>query len=108
MAEAVEVMQEVALPGLEEIRRAAEIVYRVMPATPQYTWPLLNQRAGAEVWVKHENHTPVGAFKLRGGLVYMDWLRRTRPEIKTVVSATRGNHGQSVAFAARQVGPSLS
>jgi threonine dehydratase len=76
----------------------------VMPATPQYTWPLLNQRAGAEVWVKHENHTPVGAFKLRGGLVYMDWLRRTRPEIKTVVSATRGNHGQSIAFAAQQAG----
>ena len=75
-----------------------------MPATPQYTWPLLNVSAGAEVWVKHENHTPVGAFKLRGGLVYMDWLRRERPEVKTVVSATRGNHGQSIAFAARQVG----
>src|ERR1700722_17872566 len=104
MAEAVEVMQEVALPGLEEIRRAAEIVYRVMPATPQYTWPLLNQRAGAEVWVKHENHTPVGAFKIRGGLVYMDWLKRTRPEGETVIAATRGNHGQSIAFAAKQVG----
>src|ERR1700731_893079 len=104
MAEAVEVMQEVALPGLEEIRRAAEIVYRVMPATPQYTWPLLNQRTRAEVWVKHENHTPVGAFKLRGGLVYMDWLRREGPEGRTVGSATRGNHGQSIALAAQQVG----
>jgi threonine dehydratase len=104
MAEVVEVMEAVALPGLEEIRQAAEVVHRVMPATPQYTWPLLNVRTGVELWVKHENHTPVGAFKLRGGLVYMDWLHRTRPEIKTVVSATRGNHGQSIAFAARQVG----
>ncbi len=75
-----------------------------MPPTPQYTWPLLNERAKAEVWIKHENHTPVGAFKIRGGLVYMDWLRRERPEVRTVVSATRGNHGQSVAFAAAQVG----
>ncbi len=92
------------LPSLAEIRAAAEIVYRSMPATPQYTWPLLNQRAQAEVWVKHENHTPVGAFKIRGGLVYMDWLRRERPDVRTVVSATRGNHGQSVAFAAAQAG----
>ena len=57
------------LPGLEEIRAAADLVYRVMPPTPQYMWPLLSQRAGAEVWIKHENHSPVGAFKLRGGLV---------------------------------------
>src|SRR6266702_4257173 len=92
------------LPGLEEIRRAAELVYGTMPATPQYSWPLLNERAGAEVWVKHENHTPVGAFKIRGGLVYMDCLRRERPEVKTVVSATRGNHGQSKAVAAAQDG----
>jgi threonine dehydratase len=70
-----------------------------MPPTPQYTWPLLSARAGCEVWVKHENHTPVGAFKIRGGLVYMDWLRRMRPEVATVISATRGNHGQSVATA---------
>ena len=75
-----------------------------MPATPQYSWPLLNERAGAEVWVKHENHSPVGAFKIRGGLVYMDWLRRERPEVTTVVSATRGNHGQSVALAAARCG----
>jgi threonine dehydratase len=65
---------------------------------------LINARAGAEVWVKHENHTPVGAFKVRGGLVYMDWLRRERPEVTTVVSATRGNHGQSMAFAGAQCG----
>jgi threonine dehydratase len=92
------------LPGLSEIESAARLVYQSMPATPQYSWPLLNARAGAEVWVKHENHTPVGAFKVRGGLVYMDWLLRERPEIDTVVSATRGNHGQSIAFAAAQYG----
>jgi threonine dehydratase len=92
------------LPDLKEIEEAAQLIYRSMPATPQYSWPLLNARVGAEVWVKHENHTPVGAFKVRGGLVYMDWLRRERPEVKTVVSATRGNHGQSVAFAAAQHG----
>ena len=92
------------LPGLNEIESAARLVYQSMPATPQYSWPLLNARAGAEVWLKHENHTPVGAFKVRGGLVYMDWLRRERPEVKTVVSATRGNHGQSMAFAAAQYG----
>src|SRR5271170_5515382 len=92
------------LPGLHEIEEAAQLIYRSMPATPQYSWPLLNARAGAEVWVKHENHTPMGAFKVRGGLVYMDWLRRERPEVTTVVSATRGNHGQSIAFAASQYG----
>jgi threonine dehydratase len=92
------------LPALNEIESAAELVYQSMPATPQYSWPLINARAGAEVWVKHENHTPVGAFKVRGGLVYMDWLRRDRPEVTTVVSATRGNHGQSIAFAAAQHG----
>ncbi len=92
------------LPGLSEIESAAQLIYRSMPATPQYSWPLVNARVGAEVWVKHENHTPVGAFKVRGGLVYMDWLRRERPEVTTVVSATRGNHGQSVAFAAAQRG----
>ena len=103
------VSNEVALPGLEEIESAAELIYQTVPATPQYSWPLLNERASkiagaVEVWVKHENHTPVGAFKVRGGLVYMDWLRRKRPEVKTVVSATRGNHGQSLAFAGKQLG----
>src|SRR5438270_6102058 len=95
---------EDVLPGLNEIESAARLIYQTMPATPQYSWPLINARAGAEVWVKHENHTQVGAFKVRGGLVYMDWLRRERPEVKTVVSATRGNHGQSMAFAAAQYG----
>ncbi len=94
----------VVLPGLSEIESAARLIYQTMPATPQYSWPLLNMRAGAEVWVKHENHTPVGAFKVRGGLVYMDWLRRERPEVQTVVSATRGNHGQSIPYAAAQYG----
>src|SRR5271156_123793 len=92
------------LPGLSEIESAARLIHQSMPATPQYSWPLLNARAGAEVWLKHENHTPVGAFKVRGGLVYMDWLRRERPPGKTGVSATRGNHGQSMAFAAAQHG----
>ena len=92
------------LPELSEIQSAAKLIYQSMPATPQYSWPLMNVRAGAEVWLKHENHTPVGAFKVRGGLVYMDWLRRERPEVKTVVSATRGNHGQSLAYAAAQYG----
>src|SRR5580698_1834650 len=94
----------VLLPGLSEIESAARLIYRSMPPTPQYSWPLINARAGAEVWVKHDNHTPVGAFKVRGGLVYMDWLRRERPEVRTVVSATRGNHGQSIPFAAAQFG----
>lgn len=95
---------EHGLPGLDEIRRAAELVYGTMPPTPQYRWPLLSQRAGAEVWVKHENHSPVGAFKIRGGLVYMDWLKREHPEVTTVVTATRGNHGQSIALAAATSG----
>jgi threonine dehydratase len=75
-----------------------------MDATPQLSWPLLGQRSGAEVWVKHENHTPIGAFKLRGGVVYMDHVRREQPGVAGVLTATRGNHGQSVAFAAREVG----
>ncbi len=95
---------ETGLPNLAQIRQAADLIYKTMPATPQYAWPLLSRRAGAEVWVKHENHSPVGAFKLRGGLVYMDWLKRERPEVTTVVSATRGNHGQSIALAATRSG----
>ena len=75
-----------------------------MPATPQYAWPLLATRSGAEVWVKHENHTPTGAFKVRGGLVYAERLRRERPEVRGLVSATRGNHGQSIAFAGARAG----
>ena len=75
-----------------------------MPPTPQYAWPLLRLRLGADVWVKHENHTPTGAFKVRGGIVLLDALRRTSPGLCGIVSATRGNHGQSLAFAARVAG----
>ncbi len=92
------------LPSLAEIESAAALLYRYMPPTPQYNWPLLDLLAGTEVWVKHENHTPVGAFKIRGGIVYMDALRREHPEVKGVVGATRGNHGQSMGFAARITG----
>ena len=74
------------------------------PGTPQYEWPLLSERCGAEVWAKHENHTPTGAFKLRGGLIYAERLRRERPHVQGIVSATRGNHGQSLAWAGRRYG----
>ena len=92
------------LPNLAEIESAAQLVYRHMPPTPQYNWPLLDALAGTEVWVKHENHTPVGAFKIRGGIVYMDALSHERTNgqaVRGVVGATRGNHGQSMGFAAR-------
>ena len=88
----------------ESIAEARRIVYLSMAPTPQQRWPLLDARLGAAVWVKHENHTPVGAFKLRGGLVYFDGLLRREPGCPGVVSATRGNHGQSVGFAARRHG----
>ncbi|NBB71858.1 MAG: threonine dehydratase [Alphaproteobacteria bacterium] len=83
----------------DDLDRAQRVVNADMPPTPQYRWPLIEQAVGAEVWVKHENHTPTGAFKIRGGLVYMAELRATRPAVSGVVSATRGNHGQSLARA---------
>ncbi|HXG54635.1 MAG TPA: pyridoxal-phosphate dependent enzyme, partial [Vicinamibacterales bacterium] len=86
------------------LEAAAQVVYRSMMPTTQQRWPLLDARAGTAVWVKHENHTPVGAFKVRGGLVYFDDLARTPAGVKGVVAATRGNHGQSVAFAAARYG----
>jgi len=89
------------LPSLAAIESAAALVHRHVPPTPQYCWPLLAQRLGAEAWVKHENHTAVGAFKLRGGLVYVDALERREPQCRALVAATRGNHGQSIGFAAR-------
>ena len=92
------------LPTKSEIEAAAETVYAAMPATPQYIWPLLAERCGATVWVKHENHTPIGAFKARGGLVYVSGLRASQPDCTGVIAATRGNHGQSIAFAARAHG----
>ena len=89
---------------LETLVSAAAQVRRVVPPTPQYCWPLLSQRVGAEIWVKHENHTPIGAFKIRGGLVYLDELKRAQPTIRGVVTATTGNHGQSIALAATRLG----
>ena len=86
-----------------ELEAACATVYAAMRPTPQYAWPLLARRFGAEIWVKHENHTPVGAFKVRGGLVYLDRMQRERGA-PGVVSATRGNHGQSLAFAGRRLG----
>lgn len=88
----------------EEIEAAQRTVYAAMPPTPQYAWPLLGQRLGATLWAKHENHTPVGAFKIRGGLCYMEALVREQPAVRHVISATRGNHGQSIGFAARRHG----
>jgi threonine dehydratase len=90
--------------SLSDLEAAADLVRTAMPETPQYAWPLLAAATGAEVWVKHENHTPIGAFKLRGGLVYMDWLRRSGRKVGGVITATRGNHGQSVALAGRRAG----
>ena len=89
---------------LKDIEKAAQVVYAHMSPTPQINWPLLGRRSGADVWVKHENHTPIGAFKVRGGLVLMDWLRRAHADVTGVVTATRGNHGQSIAFAATRFG----
>ncbi len=88
----------------DDIEQAASLVYQVMPATAQYAWPLLAERLSCTVWVKHENHTPTGAFKVRGGITFMHWLKRMHPEVKGIVSATRGNHGQSVALAASALG----
>ncbi len=90
------------LPTLSQLEAAARTIYAVVPPTPQYAWPLLAGRLGTEVWVKHENHTPVGAFKIRGGLVYFDHFDAARAS--GVIAATRGNHGQSVGLAARRHG----
>jgi threonine dehydratase len=89
---------------LAELEDAARLVHEAFPGTAQYPWPLLSARVGAEVWVKHENHTPAGAFKIRGGLVYAERLKRERPDVAGIVSATRGNHGQSLAYAGRRYG----
>ena len=92
------------LPDLATLYAAAEQVHRVVAPTPQLHWPLLSARCGAEVWVKHENCAPTGAFKVRGGLLYLDALRRQEPDVTGVVAATRGNHGQSIGFAAGRLG----
>jgi threonine dehydratase len=93
---------------IDELRAAAARIYREMPATPQYAWPLLAERSGCEVWVKHENHTPTGAFKARGAITYIDWLRATHPEVQGIITATRGNHGQAQVRAARAAGLSAT
>jgi threonine dehydratase len=89
---------------LPQLEHAQEIVAAAMPPTPAHAWPLLSERLGTAAIVKHENHTPIGAFKVRGGLVYVDRLKRERPTTAGLISATRGNHGQSLAFAARRYG----
>ena len=91
-------------PAREVLEQAVRLVHSVMPPTPQLSWPLLNQRAGCEVWVKHENHTATGAFKIRGGIVMIDALIRANPGLAGVISATRGNHGQSIAWSGRRHG----
>jgi threonine dehydratase len=92
------------LPNLPDIEAAARVVYQSFQATPQYRWGTLSQRLGTDCWVKHENHTPVGAFKIRGGLTYFDQLRQRGELPREVISATRGNHGQSMGWAARAHG----
>jgi len=96
--------EDIEVFDLAELERAHEIVGQAVPPTPAHAWPLLAQRLGADVVVKHENHTPIGAFKVRGGLVYLDRLKRERPNTPGIISATRGNHGQSLAFAAGRHG----
>ena len=93
-------------PGfaLAELEQAAALVYRYLAPTPQYQWPKLSRRAGCTVWVKHENYTPTSAFKVRGGLVYLTRLRAAEPAVAGVITATRGNHGQSIAYAAARLG----
>ena len=92
------------LPSLADSEAAAQVVYRDMPPTPQYRWGLLSERLGTSCWLKHENHTPVGAFKIRGGLTYFDQLHQRGALPREVISATRGNHGQSMGWAARAHG----
>ena len=89
---------------VEHLEAAADRVHAVMPPTPQYNWPLLSERVGTDVWVKHENQTPLGAFKVRGGIIYMQDLIAEKPDLAGVIAATRGNHGQSVAHGATRVG----
>ena len=93
-----------SLPTLADIEAAARTVYEEFQATPQYRWALLSERLGTDCWLKHENHNPVGAFKIRGGLTYFEQLAQRNALPTEVVSATRGNHGQSMGWAARKHG----
>jgi threonine dehydratase len=97
-------MSASAMFSLTELETAAELVHRTVPPTPQYAWPRLAERTGCEVWVKHENHTLTCAFKVRGGIIYMNNLRRSPAKLIGVITATRGNHGQSIAFSASRAG----
>jgi threonine dehydratase len=94
--------------SLSSLRSAADLVHAQVSPTPQYAWPLLAVRTGCEVWVKHENHTPTGAFKVRGAITYIDWLRSTHSDVAGIITATRGNHGQAQARAARAAGLSAT
>lgn len=89
---------------LDQLHAAGDLVYRHMPPTPQRVWPLLAERLGTELWVKHENYTPIGAFKVRGGIVYLDELLKREPDCPGIITSTRGNHGQSIPYAARAHG----
>ncbi|MEK6205942.1 MAG: threonine dehydratase [Amylibacter sp.] len=89
---------------IDQIKQAAQLVYTQMPPTPQYNWPIISKDIGADVWVKHENHTPTGAFKVRGGITFIDWIKRTQPKTTGICTATRGNHGQSQTRAAIAAG----
>ena len=82
------------LATLAQLQAAQEVVYAHLKPTPEICWPLLSERCGCEVWVKHENHTPIGAFKVRGGLTYLDDFSRAHSDSRGIISATRGNHGQ--------------
>ena len=90
------------LPSLDEIREAQKFIYSIMQPTPQLSWPLLNQRLGTQVWIKHENHTPIGAFKARTAIVYVAELLKREKGLRGLITATRGNHGQSVALAGQR------
>jgi len=94
--------------SLAELESVIPLVRQSVPPTPQYAWPLLRERFGAEVVVKHENHTPIGSFKVRGGIVFFARLKRHRPEVRGIISATRGNHGQSLAFAGARAGVAVT
>lgn len=96
------------LPRLAQLEKAATLVASAMRPTPEICWPTLSARCGVEVWVKHENHTPIGSFKVRGGLVYVDDLLRRGPAPAGIIAATLGNHGRSIAFAARRHGLSAT
>ena len=91
-------------PSLNTLDSAARVVYQHLQPTPALNWPLLSHRCSEQVWVKHENHNPTGAFKVRGGLYYVEQLLKSNPGIQGLVTATRGNHGQSIAYAAQRFG----